>query len=55
MNIPIQGFTVTPVVSLPQVSVIVFVIRGSPIFAQTGYKASRPIPAAVPTVNTVTL
>ena len=48
MKIPVHGFTVTPVVSLPQESVIVFVSSGSPMDFSTGSNAAAPIPAPVP-------
>ena len=48
MKTPVQGFTVTPVVSLPQESVIVFVSSGSPIDRRTGSRAATPIPASAP-------
>ena len=40
--------TVTPVVSLPQESVIVLVSKPLPIARRTGGKASSPIPASAP-------
>ena len=48
VKIPDQGFTVTPVVSLPQVSVIVLVDRGSFMDFWTGARAAKPMPAFVP-------
>ena len=40
--------TVTPVVSLPHESVIVFVANPPPIARRTGGKASSPMPASAP-------
>lgn len=48
MRMPVQGFTVTPVVNLPQDRVIVFVVSGSSIASCTGGKAATPIQAALP-------
>ncbi len=45
---PVQGFTVIPVVSLPQERVIVFVSSGSPIDFCIGSNAAAPMPAPVP-------
>ena len=48
MNTPVQGFTVTPVVSLPQDSVMDFDSSGSRIDFCTGGRAARPMPAPEP-------
>ena len=48
MNMPVHGFTVTPVVSLPHDSVIVFVSSGFFMELITGATASSPIPAFEP-------
>ena len=48
MKMPVHGFTVTPVVSLPQDRVMVLVVRGSSIASCTGGRAATPIPAALP-------
>ena len=45
---PVQGFTVTPVVSFPQLKVIVFDSNGFSIESNTGSRAFTPIPAFVP-------
>lgn len=47
---PVHGFTVTPVVSLPQLKVMDLQCRGSgfSIARSTGARASSPIPALVP-------
>ena len=54
MRMPVHGFTVTPVVSFPQESVIVLAFSGSSIASRTGGRASTPIPAALPAA-TITL
>ena len=48
MKIPVQGFTVTPVVSLPQERVMVLLSSGSPMDFCTGSSAAAPMPAPVP-------
>ena len=47
-KMPVHGLTVTPVVSLPQDSVMVLVVSGSPMDFCTGSSASTPMPALVP-------
>ena len=47
-KMPVHGLIVTPVVSLPQDSVMVLVASGSPIDFCTGSSASTPMPALVP-------
>ncbi|OQB94359.1 MAG: hypothetical protein BWX84_00218 [Verrucomicrobia bacterium ADurb.Bin118] len=44
--------TVTPVVSLPQLSVMVFVSKPPPMAARTGGSAARPMPASAPAATT---
>ena len=48
MKIPLHGLIVTPVVSFPHESVIVFDSSGSRMDALTGPSAANPIPALVP-------
>ena len=48
MKMPHQGFTVTPVVSFPQVSVMVLELRGSSMVSRTRSSAASPTPASVP-------
>ena len=48
MKTPVQGLTVTPVVSLPHESVMVLDSSGSRIDLSTGPSAARPIPALAP-------
>ena len=52
INMPDQGFTVTPVESLPQLSVMVFVRCGSPMTLYTGSTALAPMPASLPAATT---
>jgi len=52
MRMPVHGLTVTPVVNLPQDSVMVLVVMGSSIACCTGGKAAAPIPAALPAATT---
>ncbi len=47
-TMPVHGLTVTPVVSLPQDSVMLLVVSGSPMDFCTGSNASTPMPALVP-------
>ena len=54
MKMPHHGFTVTPVVSLPQVSVIVCECSGSSIVSRTLSSAAMPTPASTP-AHTFTL
>ena len=44
--------TVTPVVSLPHESVMVFVSKPAPMALRTGGNASRPMPAEAPAATT---
>ena len=53
MKIPVHGLTVMPVVSLPQVKVIVLVFKGSSIASKTGGKALTPIPADTPAATII--
>ncbi|MFR0615717.1 hypothetical protein ACLUWK_04895 [Bifidobacterium apri] len=48
MKMPHHGFTVTPVVSFPQVSVMVREFKGSSIDSRTLSSAAAPIPASEP-------
>ena len=48
MNIPVHGFTVTPVVSFPQVRVMVCELSGSSMDSLTLSSAASPTPASGP-------
>ena len=49
MKMPAQGLTVTPVVNLPQESVMVLLSSGLPPMAfNTGGRAFAPVPASGP-------
>ena len=51
---PVQGLTVTPVVSFPQESVMVLVFCGLLVIAfLTGSRAASPTPARVPALTII--